>query len=340
MPSMDLPDKMRAMVLEAPGQPLRLVQMPVPQPGPDQVLIRVHACGVCRTDLHIMDGELTCPKLPLIPGHEIVGTVVQVGGNVARCRVGDRVGVPWLGRTCGECRYCRQDRENLCDHALFTGYTMDGGYAEYTLADQPYCFHLPVAFSDAEAAPLLCAGLIGYRSYRMTGEGVKRLGIYGFGAAAHIIAQIAVHQGKQVYAFTRPGDAASLEFACRLGAVWAGDSTQLPPEELDAAIIFAPVGSLLPAALRATAKGGVVVCGGIHMSDIPSFAYRLLWEERVVRSVANLTRRDGEELLAIAPLARVKTEVEIFPLEQANDALERLRQGQLQGAAVLTVSGR
>ena len=338
--NMDLPEKMRAMVLTAPGQPLRLVQMPVPQPGPDQVLIRVHACGVCRTDLHIVDGELTQPKLPLVPGHEIVGAVVRVGEHVARFRVGDRVGVPWLGRTCGECRYCRQGRENLCDHALFTGYTMDGGYAEYTLADQQYCFRLPETYGDVQAAPLLCAGLIGYRSYRMTGEGVKRLGIYGFGAAAHIIAQIAVHQGKQVYAFTRPGDAASLEFARRLGAVWAGDSTQLPPEELDAAIIFAPVGSLLPAALRATAKGGVVVCGGIHMSDIPSFAYRLLWEERVVRSVANLTRRDGEELLAIAPLARVKTEVEIFPLEQANDALERLRQGQLQGAAVLTVSGR
>ena len=337
---MDLPEKMRAMVLTAPGQPLRLVQMPVPQPGPDQVLIRVHACGVCRTDLHIVDGELTQPKLPLVPGHEIVGAVVRVGEHVARFRVGDRVGVPWLGRTCGECRYCRQGRENLCDHALFTGYTMDGGYAEYTLADQQYCFRLPETYGDVQAAPLLCAGLIGYRSYRMTGEGVKRLGIYGFGAAAHIIAQIAVHQGKQVYAFTRPGDAASLEFARRLGAVWAGDSTQLPPEELDAAIIFAPVGSLLPAALRATAKGGVVVCGGIHMSDIPSFAYRLLWEERVVRSVANLTRRDGEELLAIAPLARVKTEVEIFPLEQANDALERLRRGQLQGAAVLTVSGR
>jgi propanol-preferring alcohol dehydrogenase len=339
-PSMGLPDKMRAMVLAAPGQPLRLMPVPVPQAGPDQVLIRVHACGVCRTDLHIVDGELTRPKLPLIPGHEIVGTVVQVGGNVARFRVGDRVGVPWLGRTCGECRYCRQGRENLCDHALFTGYTMDGGYAEYMLADQLYCFDLPVAFSDAEAAPLLCAGLIGYRAYRMVGEGVERLGIYGFGAAAHIIAQIAAHQGKQVYAFTRPGDAASQEFARRFGAVWAGDSTQLPPEELDAAIIFAPVGSLLPAALRATAKGGVVVCGGIHMSDIPSFAYRLLWEERVVRSVANLTRHDGEELLAIAPLARVKTEVEIFPLEQANDALERLRRGQLQGAAVLTVSGR
>jgi len=337
-PSMDLPDKMRAMVLTAPGQPLRLTQAPVPQPGPDQALIRVHACGVCRTDLHIVDGELTQPKLPLIPGHEIVGAVVQVGGNVTRFRVGERVGVPWLGRTCGECRYCRQGRENLCDYPLFTGYTMDGGYAEYTVADQQYCFHLPETYSDAEAAPLLCAGLIGYRSYRMAGEGVERLGIYGFGAAAHIIAQIAVYQGKQVYAFSRPGDAASQEFARRLGAVWAGDSTQLPPEELDAAIIFAPVGSLLPAALRATAKGGVVVCGGIHMSDIPSFAYRLLWEERVVRSVANLTRRDGEELLAVAPQARVKTEVEVFPLEQANEALNRLRRGQLQGAAVLIMS--
>jgi len=334
---MDIQNKMRAMVLQAPGKPLRAMQVPVPQPGPAQVLLRVHACGVCRTDLHIVDGELTDPKLPLIPGHEIVGSVVQMGSRITRFRVGDRVGVPWLGYTCGECRYCRKGQENLCDRALFTGYTIDGGYAEYTLADQQYCFHLPEAYSDVKAAPLLCAGLIGYRSYRMTGEGVERLGIYGFGAAAHIIAQVAVHQGKQVYAFSKPGDAAAQDFARRLGAVWAGDSTQLPPEELDAAIIFAPVGALLPAALRATAKGGVVVCGGIHMSDIPAFAYRLLWEERVVRSVANLTRRDGEELLAVAPQVPVKTEVEVFPLEQANEALDHLRRGQLQGAAVLTM---
>jgi propanol-preferring alcohol dehydrogenase len=334
---MEIPDKMRAMVLAAPGKPLQAMQLPVPQLGPGQILLRVRACGVCRTDLHIVDGELTQPKLPLVLGHEIVGVVVQVGAGVERFRLGDRVGVPWLGRTCGECRYCRKGQENLCDHALFTGYTVDGGYAEYTLADQQYCFHLPQEYGDAQAAPLLCAGLIGYRSYRMVGERVEHLGIYGFGAAAHIIAQVAVHQGKRVYAFTRPGDAAAQEFARRLGAVWAGDSTQLPPEELDAAIIFAPVGALLPAALRATAKGGIVVCGGIHMSDIPSFAYRLLWEERVIRSVANLTRRDGEELLAIASEASVKTQVELLPLEQANEALDRLRRGALQGAAVLTM---
>jgi propanol-preferring alcohol dehydrogenase len=334
---MEIPDKMRAMVLTEPGKPLQAMRLPVPRPGPGQILLRVRACGVCRTDLHILDGELAHPKLPLVPGHEIAGAVVQVGAGVERFRLGDRVGVPWLGRTCGECRYCRKGQENLCDHALFTGYTVDGGYAEYTLADQQYCFHLPPEYDDAQAAPLLCAGLIGYRSYRMAGERVERLGIYGFGAAAHIIAQVAVHQGKRVYAFTRPGDAAAQAFALRLGAVWAGDSTQLPPEELDAAIIFAPVGALLPAALRATAKGGIVVCGGIHMSDIPSFAYRLLWEERVIRSVANLTRRDGEELLALAPQASVKTQVELFPLEQANEALDRLRRGALQGAAVLTM---
>lgn len=334
---MEIPDKMRAMVLAAPGKPLQAMQLPVPRPGPGQILLRVRACGVCRTDLHILDGELAHPKLPLVPGHEIVGAVAQVGAGVERFRVGDRVGVPWLGRTCGQCRYCRKGQENLCDHALFTGYTVDGGYAEYTLADQQYSFHLPSEYGDTQAAPLLCAGLIGYRSYRMAGERVERLGIYGFGAAAHIIAQIAVHQGKQVYAFTRPGDVAAQDFALCLGAAWAGDSTQLPPEELDAAIIFAPVGALLPAALRATAKGGTVVCGGIHMSDIPSFAYRLLWEERVVRSVANLTRRDGEELLAMAPQASVRTQVELFPLEQANEALGRLRQGALQGAAVLAM---
>lgn len=310
----------------------------MPQPAPEQVLIRVHACGVCRTDLHIVDGELPHPKLPLILGHEIIGTVVQLGERVTQFRVGDRIGVPWLGHTCGTCRYCQRDQENLCDSPRFTGYTLDGGYAEYAVADQRYCFPLPSSYSDAEAAPLLCAGLIGYRSYRMIGENVERLGIYGFGAAAHIITQIAVYQGKSVYAFTRPGDSNAQEFARRLGAVWAGDSTSRPPEALDAAIIFAPVGALLPAALQSTAKGGTVVCGGIHMTDIPSFPYRLLWEERVVRSVANLTRQDGEELLKLAPQVPVRTEVQVFPLAQANEALRQLREGKVQGAAVLEMA--
>lgn len=326
------------MVLDAPGQPLKAREVNVPQPGPEQVLLRVHACGVCRTDLHILDGELPDPKLPLIIGHEIVGTVVQTGARVRQFRVGDRIGVPWLGYTCGRCRYCRQGRENLCDRPLFTGYTLDGGYAEYTVADQRYSFPLPAAYRDTEAAPLLCAGLIGYRSYRLAGEGAERLGIYGFGAAAHITVQIAVYQGRKVYAFTRPGDTETQAFARRLGAVWAGGSDVNPPEELDAAIIFAPVGSLVPAALRATAKGGVVVCGGIHMSAIPSFPYDLLWGERVIRSVANLTRQDGEEFLRIAPQVPVKTAVQVFPLEQANEALEHLRRGLLQGAAVLAVT--
>ncbi len=334
---MSLPKTMRAMILEAPGRPLQWREAAVPQPEAGQVLLRVLACGVCRTDLHIIDGELSHPKLPLILGHEIVGIVVQVGSGVERFRIGDRIGVPWLGWTCGQCLYCRQGRENLCDHARFTGYTIDGGYAEYTVADQRYCFRIPEAYGDAEAAPLLCAGLIGYRSYRLAGENVKRLGLYGFGAAAHIIAQVAVHQGKEVYAFTRPGDVESQAFARRLGAAWAGDSTALPPEALDAAIIFAPVGALVPAALRATVKGGVVVCGGIHMSDIPSFPYHILWEERVIRSVANLTRQDGEELLAIAPRAGVRTEVQTFPLAQANEALDLLRRGLIQGAAVLAM---
>jgi propanol-preferring alcohol dehydrogenase len=309
--------------------------VPVPRPGPGQLLIRVGACGVCRTDLHVFDGELTEPKLPLILGHEIAGTVAAVGEGVGQFRIGDRVGVPWLGWTCGQCRYCRRGQENLCDHARFTGYTIDGGYAEYIVADQRYCFRLPEGYGDAEAAPLLCAGLIGYRSYRMAGEQAERLGLYGFGAAAHIIAQIAVHQGRKVYAFTKSGDVETQAFARQLGAVWAGDSTELPPEELDAAIIFAPVGALVPAALRATAKGGVVVCGGIHMSDLPAFPYRILWEERIVRSVANLTRQDGEELLAVAPQAGVRSAVQPFRLEQANEALERLRRGQVVGAAVL-----
>jgi propanol-preferring alcohol dehydrogenase len=338
MDNIKIPSTMRAMVLEAPRQSLRAMQLPIPQPGPGQLLMRVQACGVCRTDLHILDGELTHPKLPLILGHQIVGTVVQVGGDVQKYKAGDRIGVPWLGYTDGTCRYCLKDQENLCNHARFTGYDIDGGFAEYSVADQRFCFRLPEAYSDAEAAPLLCAGLIGYRTYRLAGENIQRLGIYGFGAAAHIIAQVAVHQGKKVFAFTKAGDVQAQEFALRLGAVWAGSSDELPPEELDAALIFAPVGPLMVAALKATAKGGVVVSGGIHMSDIPSFPYRLLWEERVMRSVANLTRRDGEEFLAIAPQVPVKTDVQTFPLEQANQALERLRKGQIQGAAVLTVT--
>jgi propanol-preferring alcohol dehydrogenase len=280
---------------------------------------------------------LTGTKLPIIPGHEIVGTVLGKGTNVQGFPVGERVGVPWVGYTCGQCRYCREGRENLCDAPLFTGYTIDGGYAEYTVADRRYCFPLPDGYGDTDAAPLLCAGLIGYRAYRMAGTRARRIGIYGFGGAAHIVAQVAVHHGNEVFAFTRPGDLQAREFARKTGAVWAGDSTELPPEPLDAAIIFAPVGELLPAALKATAKGGRVVCGGIHMSDIPSFPYRILWEEREVCSVANLTRRDGEELLAIAPEVPVVTETEEFPLEQANEALERLREGKVQGAAVLII---
>ena len=337
---MEIPTTMRAMVLEAPRHPLRAKHMPVPRPNPEQVLIQVHACAVCRTDLHIVDGELTEPKLPLIPGHQIVGTVIQMGERVNQFKLGDRVGVPWLGYTDGTCRYCQRGQENLCDHPLFTGYTLDGGYAEFAVAYQQYCFHLPESYRDVEVAPLLCAGLIGYRTYRLAGEHVKRLGIYGFGAAAHIIAQVAVHQGKHIYAFTSPSDTQAQEFARRLGAVWAGSSTDMPPDKLDAALIFAPVGPLVVAALRATVKGGVVVSGGIHMSDIPSFPYSLLWEERVIRSVANLTRQDGEEFLKIAPQVPVKTEVQVFSLEQANDALSRLRQGQIQGAAVLAMPER
>lgn len=331
---MTIPQTMRAMVLEAGASRLCLQQAPVPRPEAGQVLIRVHACGVCRTDLHIVDGELTEPKLPLIPGHEIVGTVVETGAGVRLFHPGDRVGVPWLGYTCGECRYCRREQENLCENARFTGYTIDGGYAEYTLADQRYSFHLPPKFGDAEAAPLLCAGLIGWRSLRLAGEG-RRLGIYGFGAAAHIIAQVARWQGREVCAFTRAGDMAAQDFARSLGAVWAGDSGMLPPEPLDAAIIFAPVGELVPLALKAVRKGGRVVCGGIHMSDIPSFPYRLLWEERQVMSVANLTRRDAVEFLAVAPRAGVQTEVTRYRLEDANQALADLRAGRLSGAAVL-----
>jgi propanol-preferring alcohol dehydrogenase len=336
---MTTPETMRAMVLKQPGQPLKLMEVPVPVPQPEQVLIRVHACGVCRTDLHVVDGELPHPKLPLILGHEIVGTVVEIGSAVKQFKVGDRIGVPWLGFTDGTCRYCRRGMENLCDNPRFTGYTLDGGYAEYTVANQGYSFAIPESYGDAEAAPLLCAGLIGYRSYRMAAAAGEHLGIYGFGAAAHITIQVAVHQGKKVYAFTRPGDTETQEFARRLGAVWAGSSEELPPAELDAAIIFAPVGSLIPAALRASAKGGVVVSGGIHMSDIPSFPYDILWGERVVRSVANLTRADGEEFFKVAPEVPVKTEVQTFPLERANEALNALRHGQIHGAAVLVVSG-
>lgn len=328
---------MRAMLLESQGQPLRLAEVPLPEVGAGQVLIKVSACAVCRTDLHVMDGDLPNPKLPLILGHQIVGVIVQPGSDVNRFRVDQRVGVPWLGFTDGTCRYCRRGKENLCEQPGFTGYTLDGGYAEYAVADQRYCFLLPDGYSDVEAAPLLCAGLIGYRTYRLSGDNVDRLGIYGFGAAAHIIAQVAVHQGKQVYAFSKPGDQAAQQFAMRLGAVWAGGSDELPPVELDAALIFAPVGALIPAALRATARGGVVVSGGIHMSDIPAFPYSLLWEERTVRSVANLTRQDGEEFLNIAPQVPVKTEVTPFRLEDANEALDHLRNGQLTGAVVLLI---
>jgi propanol-preferring alcohol dehydrogenase len=298
------------------------------------VLLRVRACAVCRTDLHVVDGELPRPKLPLVPGHEIVGTVVEVGREVERWRAGDRVGVPWLGWTDGECAYCKSGRENLCDRARFTGYDIDGGYAEYAAADERYCFAIPAGYGDVEAAPLLCAGLIGYRTLRAAAD-ARRLGIYGFGAAAHIVAQVARHEGRRVFAFTRPGDEAAQRFARELGAEWAGGSDEAPPEPLDAALLFAPVGALVPVALRAVVKGGIVVCGGIHMSDIPSFPYELLWGERVVRSVANLTRRDGDELLALAPRVPVRTEVERYPLARANEALEALRGGRLRGAAVL-----
>jgi propanol-preferring alcohol dehydrogenase len=325
---------MRAQVLRAPRQQLETADLPRPEPGPGQVLIAVRACAVCRTDLHILDGELTQPKLPLVPGHEIVGTVIETGAGVDRFAVGDRVGVPWLGWTCGVCEFCRSGRENLCDNARFTGYQIDGGYAELTVADQRYCFAIPAGFDDIAAAPLMCAGLIGYRTLRLAGDG-ERIGIYGFGAAAHIIAQVARHQGRRIFAFTRPGDAAAQDFARGLGAVWAGGSEEMPPEPLDAALIFAPVGVLVPAALAATRKGGTVVCGGIHMSDIPSFPYRRIWEERVVRSVANLTRADAEEFLALAPNAGIRTATQTYPLADANRALTDLRRGALQGAAVL-----
>ncbi|HKC48569.1 MAG TPA: zinc-dependent alcohol dehydrogenase family protein [Gemmatimonadales bacterium] len=325
---------MRAMILDAPGVPLRSAAIPDPQPGAGEVLLRVHACGVCRTDLHVVDGELEQPKLPLVPGHEIVGTVVANGPGASRFATGTRVGVPWLGWSCGTCGYCQSGRENLCDRAQFTGYQRDGGYAELTVADERFCFPLPDGFDDLAAAPLLCAGLIGYRSLVLTGD-AERLGVYGFGAAAHIVTQVAQHEGRRVFAFTRPGDEAGQQFARELGAAWAGRSDTAAPEPLDAAIIFAPVGALVPAALAAVAKGGTVVCAGIHMSEIPAFPYHLLWGERVVRSVANLTRGDGTEFLRVAGKIPVRTTVQPYPLEAANDALADLRAGHVRGAAVL-----
>jgi len=319
---------MRAMVFEGVGRPLRPADLAGPEPQPGQLLLRVRACGVCRTDLHIVDGELREPKLPLVPGHQIVGETED----------GRRFGVPWLGWTCGECRFCTSGRENLCDRARFTGYDIDGGYAELAVADERFCFPIPAGYPDLQAAPLLCAGLIGYRALRLAGDG-ERLGLYGFGAAAHILCQVARAQGRRVFAFVRAGDEAAAGFARELGAEWAGDALGPAPEELDAAILFAPAGELVPAALKAVSKGGVVVCAGIHMSDIPSFPYELLWGERVLRSVANLTRRDGEEFLALAPAVPIRTEIEVFPLEQANEALARLRSGAVRGAAVLRVSG-
>jgi len=327
---------MKAMVLMHPGEPLRLIERPVPQPARGEVLVKIAACGVCRTDLHVVDGDLKEPKLPIVPGHEIVGVVAALGDGVTQFKLGDRVGIPWLGHTCGHCPYCASGHENLCDAPRFTGYQIDGGYAEYTVADADYCFAIPDGYSDAEAAPLMCAGLIGYRAYRMAGL-VKRLGIYGFGAAAHIVAQIARFEGVEVYAFTRPGDLQAQSFALRLGCVWAGDADAGPPVPLDAAIIFAPVGSLVPLALRALRKGGVLVLGGIHMSEIPAMPYEVLWGERVVRSVANLTRQDAIEFLALAPRIPIRTEVVPFPLVAANDALSRLRSGSFTGAAVLMI---
>lgn len=327
---------MRAMVLDAPHEPLREREIPMPTPGRGQILIRVRACGVCRTDLHIVDGELTRPKLPLVIGHQIVGTVEASGDGAGRFVEGQRVGVPWLGYADGTCRYCRGGRENLCDNARFTGYDLDGGYAAYTVADERFCFALPDDYSDLSAAPLLCGGLIGYRALRMTGD-AERIGFYGFGSSAHIIAQVARHQGRRVFAFTREGDEEGQRLARSVGAEWAGASSAAPPEELDAAIIFAPAGELVPAALRALARGGVVVCAGIHMSDIPSFPYEILWGERSVRSVANLTRHDGEELLALAPRVPVRTTIETHPLAAANEALDRLRGGQVHGSTVLIV---
>jgi alcohol dehydrogenase, propanol-preferring len=327
---------MRSMVLQNPGQKLHLLDLPIPMPQPHQVLLKVHACGVCRTDLHILDGELHEPKLPLIPGHQIVGSVMATAKQ-GRFQLGDRVGVPWLGHTCNHCRYCLSNRENLCDAAQFTGYQMDGGYAEYAVADERFCFAIPEGYPDLQAAPLLCAGLIGYRSLRLTGE-ASNLGLYGFGAAAHIVLQVAKYQQRRVFVFTRPGDRSAQAFAQTLGADWVGGTDELPPDQLGAAIIFAPAGDLVPTALKAVEKGGVVVCAGIHMSDIPSFPYEILWGERMLRSVANLTRQDGEEFLQLAPQIPIKTQVQAFPLERANEALAALRHGKIEGAAVLAVN--
>jgi alcohol dehydrogenase, propanol-preferring len=323
------------MVLEHPNEPLRLENIAIPQPGPGQVLIKVEACGVCRTDLHIHDHELPSPKLPLIQGHEIVGKIIAFGSSPKRYKIHDRIGVPWMAHACGKCAFCMTGRENLCDNALFTGYTVDGGFAEYAVADEDYCFPIPDMYTSAAASPLLCAGLIGYRSYRMIPAEAKRIGIYGFGAAAHIVTQIAVSQAKEIYAFTSPGDSKAQMFAKEMGAIWAAGSDVSPPVALDASIIFAPVGSLVPKALSVLQKGGTLVCGGIHMSDIPSFPYDLLWEERSIKSVANLERRDGDELMEIAPKIPIAIRMIEFPLEKANEALEAVRHGKIEGAAVL-----
>lgn len=328
---------MRAMVLEKQGEKLKLKDVPRPEPEKGQILIKVHSCGICRTDLHVLDGDLTEPKLPLIPGHQIVGEIIDTSKASGRLAQGARVGVPWLGYSCGECKFCKTDRENLCDRARYTGYQIDGGFAEYCVADERFCFPIPEGYPDLQAAPLLCAGLIGYRSLRMTEE-ANTLGFYGFGASAHILIQLANYQNKKVYAFTRKGDTRSQDFAESLGAVWAGNSEEIPPEKLEAAIIFAPVGELVPQALKSVEKGGNVVCAGIHMSDIPSFPYKILWEERTVKSVANLTRKDGDEFLNLAPKVPVKTEVTTYPLEKTNEALEDLRQGKFDGAAVIDIA--
>lgn len=327
---------MHAMVMAHLGEKLQYVDLPIPQPNSNEMLIKIHACGICRTDLHVVDGDLKHPKLPIIPGHQIIGTIQKLGENVKDFHIGQRIGVPWLGKTCGHCFYCKSDQENLCDNPGFTGYQINGGFAEYCVANADFCFPIPTNYPDIQAAPLLCAGLIGYRTLSKTGN-AKRIGIYGFGAAAHIVTQIANYQSREVYAFTRPGDIAAQEFAKKLGVKWAGDSDQLPPQLLDAAIIFAPNGELVPLALRAICKGGVVVCGGIHMSDIPSFPYDILWGERSICSVANLTRRDGEEFLALAPKIPIHTEVHTYPLIKANDALEDLRKGNFTGAAVIQI---
>lgn len=333
-----LPSTMKAMVLQAPGQPLIAVTRPLPRPDAEQVLVRILACGICRTDLHVVDGELRHPKLPLIPGHEIIASVAAAGAGVTHLHPGDLVGIPWLGYTCGHCRYCKAGKENLCENALFTGYTLDGGYAEYTVAYAQYCFPLDARYANPGGAPLMCAGLIGYRCWSMIGPDARRLGIYGFGAAAHILIQLARYQGKAVYAFTRDGDREGQDFARSLGAAWAGDSSTPSPQPLDAAIIFAPVGPLVPLALRSTDKGGIVICGGIHMSDIPSFPYEILWGERTIRSVANLTRNDGVEFLGLAPKVPIETTIQTFSLQQANEALDALRKGRIHGAAVLVPS--